>query len=258
MDSHGPETWYIRLPRFTRAFITIVLGLTLLVLFKGVQPSTLSLNWPLVLQKLQVWRVFTNVLFVGKFSLRWVFFVMLFSQFSASLEKNAVFAGSPGSYLYFLVIQTVTLSSVSAAFFWPSGYPYLADALLFSIIYYWSKRDMFSVVTIYFVTVKGYQLPFAMMFLHLVMGSSLWVDLMGMISGHIYYLLREVLPSKGYKNYLARTPKVFDYIANQLDRLYARFLPASGATTGSFQYRPRATETRNHGFIGRGIRLGHS
>eukprot|EP00375_Theileria_parva_P001725 XP_764400.1 hypothetical protein [Theileria parva strain Muguga] len=239
IDSQGPEAWYMGLPRFTRTFITIILGITLLSFFKVLDPSKLLLNWELVLQKFQIWRLVTSVLYVGPFSLRWIFFILLFSQFSSSLENNSVFTHSPGAYLYFLFIQSIFLACISAGFFWPSGYPYLADSLLFAIIYYWSKRDMWTIVSIYFFNVKAYQLPFALLFLHLVMGSSLWVDIMGMISGHLFYLAREVLPSK--------------------DRMYSQLFRRSTHLGGSrFRYDPRPPEPTGRMFIGRGIRLGDS
>ncbi|SBT76156.1 DER1-like protein, putative [Plasmodium ovale] len=260
MDLSGPEVWYNNLPNVTKYMITLIFLVTLLITCNLLNVIYLLLDWNLIYNNYQVWRIFLNFLYVGKFSLSWVFFMSLLSQFSSSLEKNSVFT-TPGSYLYFITIQCTFLSLISILFYWPRGYPFLGNSLLFSIIYYWSRREAWSQVSIYFFTVKGYQLPFALIFLHLIMGQSLWVDIMGLLSGHIYYFFRELLPREGGPNLLEKTPQVFDKIMMKLREFrvshgirgnYSRF---GYRNTGS----PRTTSNSSSSrrvFIGRGVRLG--
>lgn len=258
MDYNGPEAWYANLPRVTRFVITFTFLLTLATTFNLVSPMSLILNWEFVFQKYQFHRVILSCIYAGPFSLKWVFHIYMFSQFSSMLEKNVVFANSVGSYLYFILIQMLLTNAVSSLFYWPIGYPVLSDALLFAILYYWSKRDMWNPVTIYIFTVKAYQLPFAMLFFNFIMGAPVLVHLIGLISGHAYYLFKEVLPSKGYPNIFGTTPRWIDYLAKKMEELLSfPSLSMSSSVTGSYTYvpssrRPQATT----GFIGRGIRLG--
>ncbi|EWC76260.1 hypothetical protein C923_03103 [Plasmodium falciparum UGT5.1] len=215
MDISGPEVWYNNLPNVTKYVITLIFLVTLLITCNLLNVVYILLDWNLIYYKYHIWRIFLNFLYVGKFSLSWVFFMSLFAQFSSSLEKNGIFT-SPGSYLYFITIQCTFLSLISILFYWPRGYPFLGNSLLFAIIYYWSRREAWSHVSIYFFTVKGYQLPFALIFLHLIMGQSLWVDIMGLLSGHVYYFFREILPREGGPNLLDKTPKIFDKIMLKL------------------------------------------
>lgn len=258
--SAGPERWYSNLPLITKYFITIIFFVTVLISCNLLNVMYFMLDWNFIYYKMQIWRIFLNIFFVGKFSFSWIFFMSLFVQFSSSLEKNPIF-NSPGSYLYFITIQSILLSVISLLFFWPTGYPFLSNSLLFSMIYYWSRKESWTQVSIYFFTVKGYQLPFALIFLHLIMGQSLWVDLMGLLSGHVYFFFREILPGEGGPNFLQTTPKVFDKLVLKLNDM--DFSQGFNSISGLYPNRSRNTvnpndtsDDRRRVFIGRGMRLG--
>lgn len=78
-----------------------------------------------------------------------------------------------------------------------SGLQLLGGSLLFAVLYYWSRRESYTPVSIYFLTVQGHQLPFVLLLLHLLMGRDLWPDAIGLLSGHLYYFFREILPAQG-------------------------------------------------------------
>ncbi|CRG97340.1 DER1-like protein, putative [Plasmodium gallinaceum] len=262
MEISGPEVWYNNLPHVTKYMITLIFLVTLLISCNLLNVIYFILDWNLIYNNYHIWRIFLNFLFIGKFSLSWVFFMSLLSQFSSSLEKNTIFT-SPGSYLYFITIQCIFLSCISILFYWPRGYPFLGNSLLFAIIYYWSRREAWSQVSIYFFTVKGYQLPFALIFLHLIMGQSLWVDIMGLLSGHIYYFFREILPREGGPNILEKTPQFFDKIMLKIQEF--RFMNGIRSNFSNYGYNSinnqrniNTTGTNRRVFIGRGVRLSES
>ncbi|CRG99187.1 DER1-like protein, putative [Plasmodium relictum] len=262
MEISGPEVWYNNLPHVTKYLITLIFLVTLLISCNLLNVIYFILDWNLIYNNYQIWRIFLNFLFVGKFSLAWVFYMSLLSQFSSSLEKNTVFT-SPGSYLYFITIQCIFLSCISILFYWPRGYPFLGNSLLFAIIYYWSRREAWSQVSIYFFTVKGYQLPFALIFLHLIMGQSLWVDIMGLLSGHIYYFFREILPREGGPNILEKTPQIFDKIMLKLQEFRLNngirsSFSSYGYSNINNQRNINNSSTNRRVFIGRGVRLNES
>ncbi|KAK1445063.1 derlin like protein [Babesia gibsoni] len=259
MDTHGPEAWYAGLPRITRAIITFTFLLTVASTFQMISPASLVLNWDLVRNKYHFHRIFLNCMYAGPFSLKWVLHIYMFSQFSSLLENNIIFANSVGSYLHFILMQMVMVSVISLVFYWPLGYPVLSDALFFAILYYWSKRDMWNPVTIYIFTVKAYQLPFAMLFFNFIMGAPILVNLIGLISGHAYYILREVLPSKGFPSLLSSTPRWLDYLADRLEHLltFPSLMSSSSYPSSPYAYIPPGRRPQpSTGFIGRGVRLG--
>ena len=78
-----------------------------------------------------------------------------------------------------------------------SGVYFHAEGVMFACLYYWSRREPYTPVSVSFMTVQGYQLPFLLLLLHLLMGRDLWLDAFGLAAGHVYYFLREVLPANG-------------------------------------------------------------
>ncbi|OEH75842.1 hypothetical protein cyc_00073 [Cyclospora cayetanensis] len=118
----GPEAWYLSQPPITRAIATATFVLTLLTNLGLLPVELLMLDWSLAIFKLQIWRLFTTLLYVGRFSLGWVFHMYMWLQVSGDLESNAVFRqASKGAYLLFVLIVTLITSLLSLLVFWPSG-----------------------------------------------------------------------------------------------------------------------------------------
>jgi len=99
----------------------------------------------------------------------------------------------PGNYLFFLLFQILALDALSLVLAWPTGLPSLGSSLTFAIIFYWSRLEPEVELTFYSFKIKGYQFPFALMCFQLLMGGSIWGDLLGLASGHIFYFLKEVV-----------------------------------------------------------------
>ncbi|XP_026192726.1 derlin-2.2 [Cyclospora cayetanensis] len=210
----GPEAWYLSQPPITRAIATATFVLTLLTNLGLLPVELLMLDWSLAIFKLQIWRLFTTLLYVGRFSLGWVFHMYMWLQVSGDLESNAVFRqASKGAYLLFVLIVTLITSLLSLLVFWPSGVYFHGEGLLFACLYYWSRREAYTPVSVSFLTVQGYQLPFLLLLLHLLMGRDLWLDAFGLAAGHAYYFLREILPAHGGPDLLTQAPKLLDMAA---------------------------------------------
>lgn len=249
MDQNTPEQWYKNLPLLTRIGLTIIFGVTVLVQLQILNPQLIFLNWPLVINKLQVWRLLTSVFFFGGFSFQFLFQLYFFTSFSSKLEKNEIFA-QPGDYLFFLLVQILMLDVISLVLAWPAGFPMLGPSLVFAILYYWSRREPYAVLNFYSFNIKGYQFPFALVFFQLLIGGNIWMDLLGLASGHIYYFLKEVVPAE-YGHTLIKTPQF-------LGTFMAAYTPAAGGggppPAGGGGARPPPAAARQFG--GGGQRLG--
>merc|ERR1719222_387525 len=167
----------------------------------------LALNWPLIINKLQIWRLISSVFFFGGFSFQFLFQLYFFTSFSSKLEANEIFA-RPGDHLFFLLCQVLLLDVLSLVLAWPVGFPMLGTSLVFAILYYWSRREPYAMLSFWGFSIKGYQFPFALVFFQLLIGGNIWMDLLGLASGHIYYFLKEVVPAEyGYD--MIKTPGFF-------------------------------------------------
>ncbi|CDJ37059.1 der1-like family domain-containing protein, conserved, putative [Eimeria tenella] len=214
----GPEVWWRSLPGVTRAAAAASLLLALLASTSLLPPRLLLLDWQLLLLRLQLWRLLSAALFVGPFSLPFLFHIYLFISVSAALEANPVFAAAAkGSYLLFLLFANFFVALLGLLVFWPTGLYFHGEGLLFACLYYWSRREALSPVSVSFLTVSGYQLPYLLLLLHLLMGRDLWLDLFGLAAGHAYYFFREVLPANGGPDLLSEPPKFLGTITSWLE-----------------------------------------
>lgn len=207
--SNTPEQWYKSLPPITRFGLTSIFGVTCLSQMGVVSPGLIILDWTLVCHRLHLWRMFTNVFFFGDFNLGFIFHMYFFQSFSSRLENHETFL-RPGEFLFFMLCQVFFLDVLSLLISWPTGLPALGHALVFAIIYYWSRCESYAPLNFYSFIIKGYQFPFVLLFVQLLMGGNIMLDVLGLASGHIYYFLKDVVPGEyGYS--LLKTP---DFIVN--------------------------------------------
>lgn len=253
-----PDQWYKNLPILTRIGLTTFFITTVLVQLEILNPQLIALNWQLVINKLQIWRLLTSVCFFGKFSFGFMFQLYFFSSYGSKLESNEIFA-QPGDYLFFLITVIIFLDAISLILAWPTGMPTLGPSLVFAIIYYWSRREPYAQLSFFSFGIKGYQFPFALMFFQMLMGGSIWGDLMGLAAGHLYYFLRDVVPQE-YGRTLIRTPQ---FMNDLMAKYQAPALPPAaggnnfgggGGGGGGGGAPPPAAAPRNFG--GAGHRLG--
>ena len=67
--SGSPEEWYRSLPIITRSYLTGAFASTILCQLEFIQPQLLILDFGALIGNLEVWRLFTNFLFFGPFSM---------------------------------------------------------------------------------------------------------------------------------------------------------------------------------------------
>eukprot|EP00397_Hematodinium_sp_SG-2012_P036212 GEMP01039065.1.p1 GENE.GEMP01039065.1~~GEMP01039065.1.p1 ORF type:complete len:240 (-),score=34.64 GEMP01039065.1:1131-1850(-) len=208
--SQSPEAWFKALPPITRYGLVTIFATTCLVQVEILDPYLIIFQWPLIYQKLQIWRILTSMIFFGGFSFGFVFQMYFFTSFSTKLEKNEVFT-QPGDYAFFLLFQTVFLCVFGVLLAWPMGFPMLGPSMIFAIIYYWSRREPYAQLSFFSFSIKAYQFPFVLMFVQVLMGNSLWADLIGLASGHLYYFLKEIVPAE-YGYTILTTPAILNKV----------------------------------------------
>lgn len=245
-QANTPEAWYKGLPHLTRYALTTIFCISLVVQLEIVNPVLFILDWQLVTGKLHLWRLITAPLFYGGFSFNFLFQLYFFSSFSSKLERNEIFEAEPGGYLLFFMMMLLLLCSLSLILAYPTGLPMLGVPLNFSIIYYWSRREPYAQISFFSFVLKGYQLPFALLFIQLLMGGSIWGDLIGLAAGHIYYFVKEVVPQEYGVDYI-KVPKFLQKFA--MENL------GNAAPRGHTQAQEQQRQ-QNQMFQGQGNRLG--
>ncbi|KAF8762375.1 hypothetical protein HU200_009555 [Digitaria exilis] len=139
-------------------------------------------------------------------SARWVDLDFLFHMFFLArycklLEENS-FRGRTADFFYMLLFGATALTGivliggmipyVSETF---ARILFLSNSLTFMMVYVWSKHNPFIHMSFLgLFTFTAAYLPWVLLGFSILVGSSTWVDILGMIAGHVYYFLEDVYP----------------------------------------------------------------
>lgn len=206
------EEWWKSVPPVTRSYIFLSVLTTGAVALEVITPLKLYLNWALVLRNGQVWRVFTNFLFFGSFSLDFLFHMFFLYRYCKMLETNS-FRGRTADFLYMLMFGASLLVIVSPL----STVDFLGPSLTFMMVYVWGRRNSRQAVNFLgIVSFSAPYLPWVLLLFSFVLGSNPTMDLLGILSGHIYYFLADVYPQMAGVS-LLETPRLLQLIVGNND-----------------------------------------
>lgn len=249
-DSTSPEEWFYSMPPITRYMFSSVLLITCGVSFGFISPGKLNLFWPSIVHKFEIWRLFTSVLFFGKFSFPFLIHLYMLYQHSMRYELSPYNTGGGGSsadYAWMLIICMGLLAAAGYFF----GIQFLGNSLVFMIMYVWSRKNPREQARVFTFSVQSQYLPWAMLALNLLIGNDWFLPLIGIGVAHVYYFLHEVAPA-AYGVRIIQTPSILiEYFGG------AAMPPAPAARQerDSRQDRPAARPYAGHQW-GRGNVLG--
>lgn len=183
------------------------------------------LNYSLAFKSLQIWRLVTNVAFIGGFSPNFLFFVLMLFGVIKGAESNAIALRRYAEFFamigyLIIILHIVNLGGLLLFGFQPPLS--LAHELLYAMIYIDSKREPLKEVMLYFLRVKNSLVPYALVLMSILTGGSIVENIKGIIAGNIYYLLKDVLPvNKGID--ILITPK---FLVDLCEKYYYQKLPS--------------------------------
>lgn len=195
------EDWYKQMPIITRSYLTASILTTIGCSLEIISPYNLYLNPTRVVKQYEFWRLITNFFFFGKMDLDFLFHMFFLARYCKLLEENS-FRGRTADFFYMLFFGGTVLTAVVLA---GGMIPYLSESfarilflsnsLTFMMVYVWSKRNPFVHMSFLgLFTFTAPYLPWVLLGFSVLVGSSPWVDLLGMVAGHAYYFLEDVYP----------------------------------------------------------------
>ncbi|CAI5472042.1 unnamed protein product [Closterium sp. Yama58-4] len=203
MAAASPAEWYNSLPPVSKAWGTALFATACAMQLKVLPVQLIFLDYTLIFQKFQIWRLVTNIFFAGGFSMRFAFTLLMIARYCVQMETSA-FAGRTADFLYMLMINTLSLLVIALII--PFKIFFLSEPLLLSVIYLWSRENPNGVVNFMgLLSMPAFYLPWAYLFMDLLFGMSVVDSLAGIVAGHIYYFLTAVYPRTGGAQ-LIRTP----------------------------------------------------
>ncbi|EGR32001.1 hypothetical protein IMG5_098270 [Ichthyophthirius multifiliis] len=258
-------SWYKSQPFFTRTMFTGLVATTVLGSFEIFSPMYLALI-PDNLLKLQIWRLISNFFFMGLFSPN-IIWTIFFLHFSFSRLESLFRPQQLADLLWLVLFNMLVLDIIGLIL----GYNFLLQSLMISFIYIWSKKKPFEEVYFLFgLKVKSAYFCFVLIGFHLITGKQIFQDLFGVAVGHLYIILKDILPSKNYKDYL-QTPEFlqikynqFIYLLNNLNnskRIVFKYILGNTKIIGGVfgnveQQQQQQQQNQWRQFAGRHVRIG--
>lgn len=132
------KAWWDSIPPVTKT-----LGVSWLITSMGQAINLLPLHKlylssELIFTKFEIWRLVTNVLYLGKLSPRFAFRMLWLVMYSPPLE-NAMTLFNLGEYAYFISFCVILSDLVSILT--PIGpIPFCSEIIIYSILYMWSRN----------------------------------------------------------------------------------------------------------------------
>ncbi|CAL9094073.1 unnamed protein product [Musa acuminata var. zebrina] len=199
----SPAEFYNSLPPVSKAYGTLCFLTTAAFQLNLFDLRTVALLYQPVFTQFQVWRLFTNFFFLGKFSINFGIRLLMIARYGVQLEKGP-FDKRTADFLWMMLFGAFFLLVLSAIpFFWS---PFLGASMVFMLLYLWSREFPTTQINIYgLVTLKAFYLPWAMLMLDTIFGSPIMPSLLGIVAGHLYYFLTVLHPLATGRN-LLRTP----------------------------------------------------
>jgi len=210
-DVAGPEQWFRALPFMTRYWFGGAVGLTLAGNFGVISPMQFLFNWQRISSNIEVWRLLSCFFYAGPFSFPTLIAIYMLVQFSKQYEAGGPYntgaGGGTADYAFMLIfgmtVIMITYPLVNSFLRIP---PLFTRNLIFYVLYVWSKRNPTGRSSIWGVPVTAVYLPFAYLALTVFMGNPFMDMLHGLMVGHLYYFLVDVVPQVQGRDIL-RTPQ---------------------------------------------------
>ena len=145
-QANTPEEWFKSLPVVSRGWFVAALLSTVGFQFGLVNPVSLAFIPSQVIPGMQVWRLFTNFVFFGKFGMGFVFQLYLLVSYAVAYERNPLTAGSwagpgvrshPSAEFAFMLLFCGSLHLVVAGLL--IGMYFMGSLLCFTVLYLWSR-----------------------------------------------------------------------------------------------------------------------
>lgn len=199
------EEWWRSMPPVTRSYISLSVLTTGAVALDVITPLKLYLNWGLVVRSGHFWRLFTNFLFFGNFSLDFLFHMFFLYRYCKMLE-NESFRGRTADFLFMLVFGASILVLISPL----TSIDFLGPSLSFMLVYVWGRRNSQQVVSFLgIINFRAPYLPWVLLIFSVILGSSPSMDILGIFAGHVYYYLADVYPAMTGVS-LLKTPQILE------------------------------------------------
>lgn len=188
-----PLEWYNEIPIVSRLYLTSSFLTTAACALDLISPFSLYFNFKLIFHKGQLWRLLTNFLFFGTFSLDFIFHMYFLVRYCRLLEEGS-FRGRTADFIWMLLFGWALMTAVAPFV----SIHFLGSSLTFMMVYVWGRRNEY--VRMSFLGLFPFTAPFlpwVLLLFSVMLGNPATTDIIGIVVGHLYFYLEDILPEVG-------------------------------------------------------------
>ena len=195
-DGATIRDWFDSVPMVTKILVFGTLSATCLANLGLVNPGTMAASMERVWYKFEVHRLVLPIFWAGDFSFNYAWHLYILYENCRAYEAtpfNTGAAGTSADFLWLVVFGLIVMHLINYFF----EAMFFSEPMLYMIIYVWSRREPDRMTKIWFFgPFKAIYLPWIFMALRILMKGSPIDIIIGIIAGHVYYFVYEVLPAQ--------------------------------------------------------------
>lgn len=178
------------MPKITKTLFAGSFLFTLAAHFGLLSPWSLILDWQMIWHKFHIWRLGTSFFYCGKVG--FPFLINLYFLYSYSLRmETELFERRPADYITMLLVCWFV--ALTIAYF--MGLMIIGQIITMAIMYTWAQCNKDVVVSFYFGTkFPAMYLPWALLMFNILLGGNGMTELMGIVTGHVYFFFKFAYP----------------------------------------------------------------
>ena len=124
-------------PPVTRIYLLLSFITNALCFSKMINGLSLLLNFQLIVQHYNFWRLFSHLFYFGETGIKSIFYIFFFSRYSKALESFS-FQGRGLEYLYLLLTGNSLLLLMKL---FVREATFLGSGITFMVVYIWGKKN---------------------------------------------------------------------------------------------------------------------
>eukprot|EP01012_Entosiphon_sulcatum_P035635 TRINITY_DN45258_c0_g1_i1.p1 TRINITY_DN45258_c0_g1~~TRINITY_DN45258_c0_g1_i1.p1 ORF type:complete len:215 (+),score=13.96 TRINITY_DN45258_c0_g1_i1:34-678(+) len=182
--------WLQSLPPVTRLLLYATVGSTVIVAANLLPPMLLILHPGLVFSQMQLWRLITNLFWLGPVGFHLIYEMYILINYGAKVERE-IFRGDTARFIWWLIIAAVLFDTFGLLL----KMPLMSQSLVPMLLYQWCRTNPNVVIQFLFeVKIRSLYFPWVLMGFQMLLGSPIKPYLVGCVVGHVYFYFTTIRP----------------------------------------------------------------